>query len=1012
MTTLDKTGSVGSRDSHPAEHKGNRATSRHTKHELGSVEPVTILGGTLQSTALKREASPSSKPLNGRTSHVHDNSPPQKANTLARSNSFMAPTVSSRRKGHSSDPSSPALHKTGTDPFKKSSRHTLHPPLTLPGSDQLTVIARAGSSITNKSSRATIGKPSGGSDESSPQDSPIPSPQRLNSATLKTVDDLSAQFPKNNGATSEPSSPALSTSSAGGKRNPVRGILKTPPSLPGSSEIRFIGNAPNHPREQSLAVADDEDDDNKEPTDTTRRVSFAASERLLADVQRFAATSNMGPLAAQMMLAAIQGLDDVGSFNEMMPPDMPSDQPVIKIAPKIESDTLNPHNINSIFLKTGVMPKRQFQLDEDLDEDGLVDLSPVAPNPQEIRDFPFSDDEVQKVKQLNLFHADISDDQLIALVDRFGGLERISITLCPSLTDAGIQTLGRLKNLKSVDVRFCPKVTCAGMEALPLEFLEEFGLSTNAMIEAAIVKRLTMSQVLRRADFILCPKLTPEALIFMKDAHRNFPIAINLKGCDRIKDDTLDAINKDRAEHLITFKIGVADRTSVGLPKRILVPPRLQPSEDLLTTDSIQKVFGVNTRALPHASVIREHEYTVNFRGFDLEGRFSNDSINALVERFPDMQIVRIWDNSELSYPGIVPLREFRAAKVLFLGKLPGVSMNMLQVMFSHNGPNDKNWQALTDLHLTSLPISDDSLQFISYLPNLRSLTLASCDSFTVQGIRHLIHGCPALQRFTIADCSGVDIFALDEFRAARPQVEIHEDSSIDLSAVELAVQEVDLLMWSPTAIRQFHFLPRFLKQQEPIPEKGQIHANPKEVTQFYEDQLARLGIRLEMDKSSDLPTFWMRCDQVLQAYQNIIRTTRALRKEIIRVGFFTNVEQQTAPETAKDLLRILIEKNETLAFVYRRKVRFFDFSGLGLTRLPLYLLEGEIWEQLEGIKLEGNFIQVPPDSLVALCPKIAAPASNVSARPATFKDEESKTPDKKEESKWSFLGFFRKKKG
>ncbi len=705
-----------------------------------------------------------------------------------------------------------------------------------------------------------------------------------------------------------------------------------------------------------------------------------------------------GDLVVQMMQNALAGTDELDRLLFMDEPDIEVYPPAMHPEPsrKILGDSINLYILNALFEKKGQSEhRRRFSIGDDLD--AMIQCSPVLPTAEEIRGLEMTPEESGRVKSISFFQAGISDAQLAALVEMFPLVERVDLNMCPELTDAGISSLARLKYLKEFDLSHCPKMTHAGLSALSLEQLEVFSVSTDDEMGVPLFTRLAASPGLRKVVFTMCSKLSPDELACLAKAHQLFPITVRLIGCDKIKSAATDAINEVRVVHPITFTFAAADDpnpSEMGQPAAILMPPPIPPADDILSSDNMLNFFDENTlennRILPHASVIEDmglneensgapeaasdaiEEPLIGpeFRGIDLAGRFTNDSLDALVQRFPKMRIVRITDNPELSHLG--GLKQLREARTLYLGRLSGTTMKMVETMFQNGPQNEKTWQQLTDVHLTEMPISDAALKFLSLLPNLRNLTLASCDLFTVQGFKQLAEGCLSLESLTLVDCPSIDPPAVQEFRTRRPNVHVKADLVVDVSAAKMAVIEADKQIWLGLLKHKFIFRPGLESQNKPDAEA---------VNKFYSDQLALIEVQLEIDPKAELITHWRRADLVLQEYANLTRTAWALRKEMIRVGFFLYKDTQRAPRTVEEVIQYLrqksVQKSGKEDFDYRRKIQVFDFEDLGLSRIPAHFYESiSEWEQVKGILLKGNLFDAPPEHLVELCPMLNKPVN------------------------------------
>ncbi len=702
--------------------------------------------------------------------------------------------------------------------------------------------------------------------------------------------------------------------------------------------------------------------------------------------------SKYGKDLAEMMKEAIEGartgapLEPVAVYT---PREAVATQPLKmpkEIKSKIKGESLDVSSLNALF------PNKKSETDQRIsNNDREMEIMPLLPTPEEIQNLVVSQEEIKGVKTLNLFGTSISDKQLRAIVRKFPSLQRVALLDCSNVTDWGIASLADLKGLKSVEIRFCTRITEKGIQVIPLSQLEEFELSTEAPVTESIVTQLAASKVLRKVNFDLCARLTPAALLCLRGAHQLFPISISTRECDQIPQETIEEINRGRTQpisvllgtsdpydtsllDLRAFMVRPSQVTQVAESRRALVPPpEIPEADDILSTKSLPEIFDLDTQKLPHPSVIEENNYTKNrpnfegFRGFNLTGRFSNDSLNALIRKFPNMEIARIWDNSELTT--IELLKELHHLKVLYLGKILGIPWRRFEILFSKDG-HKKGWEQLTEIHLSGIPITDRVLSFLSGLPNLKEITFSHCDSLTMRGLKDLMRS-DSLQKLSVIDCLGIDPFAVEVFRKIRPSValtaELTHDPSVSAMAIEEAEERIKI-----NAATRFIFYPELANA---------LHPNKEKIDQFYAEKLNLIGIEFQIDETGDLRTQWMKYDQILQAYVNIHRSCWMIRQKLIEVGFFTPMDKEKPPYTAQELIQYIDPAEEENLFKTtgarfpltanerRRKVKDLDFSHLELTYIPRFIEKCGYWEQVGGINLAGNYIAEAPAPLKQLCP-------------------------------------------
>lgn len=157
--------------------------------------------------------------------------------------------------------------------------------------------------------------------------------------------------------------------------------------------------------------------------------------------------------------------------------------------------------------------------------------------------------------------------------------------------------------------------------------------------------------------------------------------------------------------------------------------------------------------------------------------------------------------------------------------------------------------------------------------------------------------------------------------------------------------------------------------------EKFSIFGNMDTITNFYLNKLALIGIDGKLIVGNNLQERWMRLDQTLQAYQNLSRTAWAIRETLFETGFFLRSDSFQIPQTIGEIQQLLSITNQEGTNPFARKIKIFEFEDLGLTALPFFISNEKAWLQLKRIKLKGNPIDEIDESLKSkeYCPKLQA---------------------------------------
>lgn len=430
--------------------------------------------------------------------------------------------------------------------------------------------------------------------------------------------------------------------------------------------------------------------------------------------------------------------------------------------------------------------------------------------------------------------------------------------------------------------------------------------------------------------------------------------------------------------------------------------------------------------------MIRKMPGYEELRGANLTGSLPADSMQVFVDQFPNMTILCVFDSSDVSYLGLVHIRQLKRLQTLFLGKLSNATFKMMENMLTAVFDPQKeiqSWQLLEEAHFAGMPISDTALKHLSEMPRLKRLNLSGCTGFTVQGLRYLMKKGEALEVLSIEDCPAIDAFAIKDFRTARPNVQLKANDAVDLSAVRLAVEEADrrikdlkdrqtvlkdrqtvkgsnivlpadqitdsaavqlatqqadsrMSHLSPvkfSPVNYFVFLSKLTKSEHFIVETDKVELDKLDkgkVYQFYTEQLDIIGVDGSLRNEDDPHLHWLRFDLILQEYVTLSRTAWALRKQLFDVGFFikSKSDDPPPPERVEDIIHLLKFQTPSGENPFVRKIQEFDFTDLELTtHLPYFISDEPKWPQLRLIKVEGTHLIALSDTFTARtrCPKL-----------------------------------------
>jgi hypothetical protein len=297
-----------------------------------------------------------------------------------------------------------------------------------------------------------------------------------------------------------------------------------------------------------------------------------------------------------------------------------------------------------------------------------------------------------------------------------------------------------------------------------------------------------------------------------------------------------------------------------------------------------------------------------------------------------------VYDCPEVDDSAIFELGNLRELKVVYLGRLPKVTSLGIERMCA----SSNRWAKLKEMHFYHLPVSDQTLVFLSKMKGLETVTLTGSECFTFTGLQEMVKA-PNLKTLFVLKCPAIDLFAVDELRKIRPDLNICYDGDLEKSAVELAILEADHLR--DEKLKDFQH--RFWGSEK-------LDRGAMEV--IYTRKLRALKLQRREDWE---PKY---CELILQSYVNLSRAAWAIRNELFKIGFFTN-QDRYHPRSVKEILTLLKTKRyepESMKLLldeesdektieqarrmekelYADKIKELHFAGLGMTRLPRFISE------------------------------------------------------------------------
>ncbi len=498
-----------------------------------------------------------------------------------------------------------------------------------------------------------------------------------------------------------------------GEKTPVRGALGETPTSARSSSVKE--GDPATPKRSSARVA-------FAAPELKRRSSkdSGGSDDSLGrqfDFSRF----GFGGDVLEMMRADLRAVKEGKSVDLFMEGPTFPPEPVAVAKPAkqrvVMDDVINATILNTIFFN----PKRS---DVDLpsyEEGGaIMPLNPIYPTAEEIRDFEFSDLDKEAVKRLSFFSCNIGDGQIEQLIRKFPNIETVSFFICPQLTNETLLLLSQLKKLKSVMIRSCPGMTSEGVDslsAISMDHLEEFGITTGAMIDASkFLNLLAQAPHLRQVDFSICSNLTPNGFLCFKNAPQDKHLEIRIMGCPEITEETVEELNQGRSLPItVIWSKEDLKEHYVNELFRCPEPPPEFPLEEETFSDTFYNEAARKIEDLPDSAEKREFlegykqvlekeilpdpsvmehvaaTFPQFFKGIErlsLTGPVKDDQLGKLIDIFSSpssespIQALRIYDCPEITRTGIISLRQLKNLRTLYVGKCPKVPTRGLEILF------------------------------------------------------------------------------------------------------------------------------------------------------------------------------------------------------------------------------------------------------------------------------------------------------------------------------------------
>ncbi len=685
---------------------------------------------------------------------------------------------------------------------------------------------------------------------------------------------------------------------------------------------------------------------------------------------------------------------------KLVPPLLPVSAPPISEPPapsvrvqsriSLETDIVTGLLLNSLFPNNGPVPEWIYRFDDDTE----IPIDPLFVTPNQIDTLGQTEVERTRVTSLSFFRSGASDELMEALAKTFPNVTTISWALCPNLTDRAIAAIQNLP-LTKISITLCPKLTSEGLTSLPISRVTHLSLATKEKLSSKFFQKVATQSQVSHLDLNFCPELADEDLAPLAAAQS---LHLKIKECPQVTPEGLVLLNQERAQP-ITFDSGFADdrdRERVGLP-RPHVPLRLFPKDK---TFSIQgkKSLTLPTTPCQYISLIG----MTPDKPDDFIGQFE-----ALIQgSSASLEGLQIHRCPHLTREGLSAIRQLPKLRRLHLGRLPSLTEAGLEKLLSSDLTP---FPHVEELYLTDLPVTDRALASIAQMPSLKKLVLANCTRYTVRGLTAISKALKQeedplpLKFLRFSGCRSVDQLAFSLFQRSHPEVTVVANLIIEPGLGALVIQETQRRLENEA--EEFMKVP-FCKEQEE--------------DSFYQEMLQNLGIETPQyaeDEEGINLRRW-HCNQLLQTYINVHRIAWAgILDPLAAMQYFSDQDRMpTTVQTIFELLKrdlnqdrakelnsksvrydtdgvvrqnlsaketeelIALDREEKNTFrqaltnysqqlnqaelPYTTRFKSLDFSGLGITKLPSFILE-ENWPALREIKLKGTMIETLPPAFI-----------------------------------------------
>lgn len=612
---------------------------------------------------------------------------------------------------------------------------------------------------------------------------------------------------------------------------------------------------------------------------------------------------------------------------------------------RIQGDTINARTLTRIFI--ALQPKEaptQPKKEPTQPKKKHRDLIPLHANPQQIANFPFTEEETEGVTILDLTDLAISDDQFIALIHRFPNLKVLILNRNPHLTNGAFRNI-RLPLLESLTIRHCPQIDQNGLYhfAPQAPQLREFNFTSQHVIDNPLFfEQLSRSPNLNRLSLHLCENLDPKALLPLRKVPSAQAVMISLQGSP-VAQSFIDTLNQGREKPFISALLDVdrADQYQIDLTQALAKTPPLPESSDVEKASkilSMQRIYDdLHLKTVPGSGTLLGHYGKLpedSFQGIDWEGSILayEEVLGAFVEKFQNIRWVRLYNSEGLSETGFASLRTLLPkCETLYIGgkKCPyqvgkcrnAISQRALEEVWLPTAEmiakQELPWRHLKNVHLAGLAITNKTLEYLAELP-IENLNISFCTNVSRVGVKQFIK-MATLKKLSLVGCKWIDPLTLDELRKMRPDIQILADEwVIDPQLNALAMQDMTQVLQT-SEFRYYTFAAELLeKEGKPIPVENfdllrKFHNKDASITAFYKEKLRRFGIdftHLSPHANVSLEDQWKRAEVFLQALMNIFYVLDGMATHLVEEDFFIYSGQRSAPTSRMQLFEYLNHSN------------------------------------------------------------------------------------------------------